>query len=76
MVSVWIGDGSRGLSAVSCCGLAMVRVFWCGSGEGCFWILVWVICGSAMEVWVLVWIGCGSMMEVCDFSLGRRWVGD
>ena len=23
-------------------------------------------------MWVLVWIGCGSVMEVCDFSLGQR----
>ena len=74
-VSVRIGDGSHGLLAALCCVLAVVRGFWCGSGGGYLCILVWVICGSTAEVWVLVWIGCGSMMEVCDFSLGRRWVG-
>ena len=74
-VSVWIGNGSRGLSAVSCCGLAVVHGLWCGSGEGCFWILVWVICGSAAEVWVLVWISGGSTVEVCVFWFGSaRWV--
>ena len=49
-VSVRISDGSRGLSAALYCGLAVVHEFWCGSSGGYFWILVWVICGSVMEV--------------------------
>ena len=70
-VSVWIGNGSRGLSAVSCCGLAVVRGLWCGSGEGCFWILVWVICGSVMEVVCGFWFGLFvGQQQRCGFWFG------
>ena len=26
-------------------------------------------------MWILVWIGCGSAVEVFDFGLDWRWVG-
>ena len=57
--------------AASCCGLAVVRGFWCGSDEGCFWILVWDICGSAMEVvcgfWFWLFVG---QQQRCGFWFG------
>ena len=53
--------------AASCCGLAVVRGFWCESaldglgylwvGGGGLWILVWIGCGG---LWILVWIGGGG----------------
>ena len=68
---MWISDGSRGLSTASCCGLVVVRGFWCGSGEGCFWILVWVIYGSAMEVVYGFWFGLFvGQQRRCGFWFG------
>ena len=70
-VLVWISDGSCGLTAMSCCGLVMVYGFWCGSGEGNFWILVWVIYGLGMEVVCGFWFGLFvGQQRRCGFWFG------
>ena len=38
--------------------------------------MLWVSSGSWVLVRILVWVICGLAMEVVDFGLDWLWVGD
>ena len=59
--------------AASCCGLAVVRGFWCElalEGLGYLWV-------GGGGLWILVWFDYGLAVwwSLVDFGLDRLWIG-